>query len=126
MPIELKCGVCSGSFTVRPSRQNTSKYCSFRCHQIGCGRKGGRVSGEQKKAASEGKAYTKTFGRHTHRVVMEQMIGRLLVPGEVVHHRDGNFLNNSPDNLELCASQAEHMEKHRQELLAARKKKHGY
>lgn len=44
-----------------------------------------------------------------HRYVMEQIIGRLLLPGEVVHHKDGNRLNNDPANLELFASNAEHL-----------------
>lgn len=36
-----------------------------------------------------------------HRWVMEQELGRLLAPEESVHHKDGNKLNNSPENLEL-------------------------
>jgi hypothetical protein len=39
--------------------------------------------------------------RREHRVVMEQHIGRLLEPWEVVHHKDGNPANNSVDNLEI-------------------------
>jgi len=44
-----------------------------------------------------------------HRHVMEQSLGRYLEPGEVVHHRDGNTSNNSIDNLQLFASQSEHI-----------------
>lgn len=36
-----------------------------------------------------------------HRYVMEQKIGRYLLPDENVHHIDGDRLNNHPDNLEL-------------------------
>ena len=36
---------------------------------------------------------------YEHRVVAQQMIGRPLEKDEVVHHKDGNRLNNSPDNL---------------------------
>ena len=46
-----------------------------------------------------GKTYTKSFGVHTHRVVAARMLGRQLLPGEVVHHIDGNKRNNRPDNL---------------------------
>ena len=35
-----------------------------------------------------------------HRMVMEQVSGRRLKPYEVVHHIDGNKLNNDPGNLE--------------------------
>ena len=44
-----------------------------------------------------------------HRLVMEGMIGRFLLPGEVVHHKDGDKHNNAPENLQLFASNAEHM-----------------
>ncbi len=44
-----------------------------------------------------------------HRLVMEQMLGRYLLPGEVVHHRDSNTANNDPSNLELFASNADHL-----------------
>jgi hypothetical protein len=60
----------------------------------------------------EGKSYEKTFGRHTHRAVAEQKIGRKLRPGEIVHHKDGNKRNNSPDNLEIFRSQKEHAAYH--------------
>ena len=56
----------------------------------------------------EGKTYTKLFSRHEHRVVAEQMLGRPLKPGEVVHHIDENKRNNNPKNLMVFSSQAEH------------------
>ena len=48
-----------------------------------------------------------------HRIVLAGMLGRPLGRREVVHHRDGNPSNNDPANLELLASQSEHMRLHR-------------
>lgn len=56
-----------------------------------------------------------TQGRvYEHRLVAEQMLGRPLNRKEVVHHKDHNKLNNSPDNLLIC-TQAEHNEMHRRD-----------
>jgi hypothetical protein len=42
---------------------------------------------------------------------MENLLERLLEPGEVVHHKDGNGKNNLPDNLELMTN-GEHTSLH--------------
>ena len=40
-----------------------------------------------------------------HRHIMEQLVGRKLTPKELVHHIDGNKLNNAVSNLEIvCRS----------------------
>ena len=36
-----------------------------------------------------------------HRLVIEALLGRKLKRTEIVHHKDGNKLNNSPSNLEV-------------------------
>jgi len=46
-----------------------------------------------------------------HRLVMEQKLGRLLTPGEVVHHINGDKLDNRPDNLEVM-SKGKHVTLH--------------
>lgn len=51
-------------------------------------------------------------GRRLHDVIMERNIGRRLIPGEVVHHKDRNKLNNLLSNLQLM-SNSEHMRLHR-------------
>jgi hypothetical protein len=45
---------------------------------------------------------------------MEQKLGRVLKPGEVVHHINDNKLDYSEDNLELKPSQSEHAREHMQ------------
>lgn len=69
--------------------------------------------------------YKKKFKRHEHRVVAEQMLGRPLVRGEIVHHIDGNRHNNTPENLQVM-TQAEHLRLHHAETVAARKAAGGY
>ena len=73
----------------------------------------------QLRGRGEGKSYKKFLGRHEHRYVAEMKLGRALRQGEVVHHIDGNFRNNNPDNLMILPSQAEHARIH------FRKKKEG-
>lgn len=46
-----------------------------------------------------------------HRVVMENHLGRLLEPGEIIHHKDHNKHNNELSNLELMNSK-EHNRMH--------------
>ena len=43
-----------------------------------------------------------------HRYKAEKKIGRKLIKGEVVHHKDRNKENNSFNNLHVCKDQAEH------------------
>lgn len=64
------------------------------------------------RGTGEGKTYRKFYGRHEHRAVAEAMLGRSLRPGEIVHHIDGNKLNNDPTNLDVLASQSEHCKAH--------------
>ena len=44
-----------------------------------------------------------------HRLVMEQQLGRFLMPGEVVDHIDGNKAHNALSNLRLFARNADHL-----------------
>lgn len=53
-----------------------------------------------------------------HRLVMEVVLGRYLDPKEVVNHRDGHPAHNWPANLEVFASNADHL---RSELTARTK-----
>jgi DNA-directed RNA polymerase subunit RPC12/RpoP len=44
-----------------------------------------------------------------HRYVAAKNLGRLLEDYEIVHHIDGNKLNNVPDNLEVLPHNADHL-----------------
>ena len=54
------------------------------------------------------------------RWVKEKQLGRRLEKGEVVHHINGNILDNRPENLELLTAK-EHYKKHVVPILEARR-----
>jgi hypothetical protein len=47
-----------------------------------------------------------------HRLVMERHLARPLTAEEVVHHRNGRKDDNRPENLEVMASQRDHLAAH--------------
>lgn len=49
---------------------------------------------------------------YEHIIVAEKMIGRKLLPEEVVHHKDKNRKNNSEDNLMVFATESDHIAYH--------------
>ena len=57
---------------------------------------------------------TKNHGRHEHRIVAEQMLGRPLRKGEVVHHINRDKQDNRPENLMVFPSQAAHAKWHKE------------
>lgn len=50
---------------------------------------------------------------YEHRIEIEKKVGRRLLPGELVHHKDGVKINNCHDNIELKKSTAHHFVEHR-------------
>jgi hypothetical protein len=67
--------------------------------------------GATQRLRKETTGYRKFLGRHEHRLIAEQMLGRKLMQGEIVHHIDGNKSNNAWSNL-LVMTQSEHCKTH--------------
>ena len=118
------CNFCGVVFTVEAYRIGRVKFCGLTCKQKHSGKIAGQRNIERLRGTGS-KTYVKFYGRHQHRVVAEQMIGRALLPGEIVHHKDGNKKNNHPSNLQVMTA-SEHAKHHFPEMMAARKIKAGY
>lgn len=103
------CPVCGGPFYAA-KRSTKQRCCSHRCAFKEIGDKvrsaastpeARAKSGDARRDRGEGKGYRKRGGRHEHRVIMEEKLGRALIAGEIVHHGDHTKRNNAPGNLEL-------------------------
>lgn len=84
-----KCPHCRQFFKARPSLQSGYVSVSYPTHPA---------------AAKNGYMYE-------HRIVAEQMLGRALKPGEIVHHKNGIKTDNRPKNL-MVMSVSEHRKYH--------------
>lgn len=112
------CVICKNEF--KKKRHTTGKYCGRKCAWEARGgtefnrriaQESAQKRGDKQRGKGEGKAYRKLNGRHEHRIIAEKIFGRPLKFIDVVHHKDGNKLNNDPDNLEVI-TRAQHMLEH--------------
>ena len=118
------CQLCGKAVEVEPYRVKRFKFCGLVCKQ----RAAGLVRGAQI-AATRGTGwvskYVKRNGRHEHRIVAEQMLGRPLRRGEIVHHKDGDGHNNDPANLQVMY-QPDHVRQHYEAMMLRRLEVAGY
>lgn len=124
--IKRTCKHCGTAFDV-PQWNHRAMYCCLKCKQTAVARRTAKTRAAKQRGkgtAPDGglldTTYGKLNGRHAHRVVAEEKIGRALLPGEIVHHIDGNKHNNHPDNLQVM-TQSEHARLHATERHAKRR-----
>lgn len=118
--VEKICPNCKNVFFVRfKSHKRGVKFCGHRCailwHKTWKSTLIPEVRAKMadtRRGSGKSDSYIKRDGRHEHRTVAEQKLGRKLIPGEVVHHKDEIKKNNDPFNLVILASQAEHARLH--------------
>lgn len=115
-PIPRSCAHCEVNFVPR-RKLAAQRFCSNKCwlrsnHSSEHQGAAARARNVSQRGSGQKYPYVKQDGRHQHRVVAEDKIGRRLLPGEIVHHCDEDGKNNASGNLEVM-TQSEHIRLHK-------------
>jgi len=130
MHTEEEAKVCRIIGCARPrSEKAGGGLCNAHYHRKRAGKSLEGPIQERGKGWVSSHGYRYIGSRAEHRLVMEERLGRALSFNEVVHHKDGNTLNNAPDNLEVM-DRADHVRSHTagktNEARALEKARYGY
>lgn len=130
---EIKCLFCKKKMLLQ--KESATKFCSQKC--MGDYNKKMGTLAMENSPMWEGGRYKDTEGYvhikapshpacdkqgyvREHRLVLEEKLGRYLLPDEIPHHINHIIDDNRPENLELISDNSEHSRMHR--LLNPRKK----
>jgi hypothetical protein len=108
--MEKKCEICKKTYWIRKSHAHLRRTCSRKCAAI---LKSVEKSGENSPSWAGGAEYSMGYRyvyapNHPdayrnkvaeHKLVAEKKLGRYMKPNEVVHHINGNKLDNRPENI---------------------------
>jgi len=108
--VTMVCKHCGIKFKISPSHvaQGGGIYCGRKCYAA-ARRTGFLAKNGYMKIGINGKKV------YEHRLVMAEALGRDLTADEVVHHIDGDRLNNAIENLQLFPNNSAHTKFHRKE-----------
>src|SRR3990167_3513579 len=95
--IDVTCPHCSTVFHPKVTEVNRGggRFCSVTCRRAF--------------KAAHSVNYPKIGKKAIHRIIAAATLGRDLLPGEVVHHIDGDRQNFHPDNLHVYKSHSHHI-----------------
>lgn len=110
MKKEINCKICGSGFMVYPYRESTAIFCSRKCKSIHIGVI--RREKAKPRISSQGYYFIKMPGYHRANkqgyakvadIVAEKHFNIILNKNQIVHHKDKDRLNDSPENLEILS-----------------------
>lgn len=120
----IRCEICGRELiaAAKQAKSGERRFCSRRCAGKSSTPPGSQTG--EKSSSWKGGRFQSSIGyemvllegqgKYTtaQKAIMEKTLGRKLRPGEVVHHRDGDKMNNDVSNLEVM-SRAAHARIHK-------------